>query len=424
MLLEFSCANFRSINEKCTLSLKPRSISDEPKNNIAKIGKKTSVLKVIALYGANSSGKSNFIQAFSAMMYQIFESVKLNEDDKLIFNPFKLLQPNNKPTFFEIVFTSGDTVYRYGFEHNDIRICGEWLYSSPIDHKKETVLFIRTEEGIGVNEHAFKEGDGKEESTVDNRLFLSLCAQLNGPLSKKILSELRTMNVLSGIESRNYMGYTKFMLHKHFDEFDKVIDFYNKIQLGFNSIETKEMTFEEETLPSGLPAEVKEELFKKFKDRKSIRLFSTHNVYDKNGKVVGTTKFDIDEESDGTNKLIDLSGPIFDTLAHGKVLWLDELDAKMHALISQFIIVLFENPETNPHNAQLIFSTHDTHLLSSRLLRRDQIWFTEKDPKEQTDLYSMMDIELPDGSKPRNDSNYEKNYIAGRYGAIPFIIND
>lgn len=128
-----------------------------------------------------------------------------------------------------------------------------------------------------------------------------------------------------------------------------------------------------------------------------------------------------EKESAGTRKLIDLAGPIFDTLKRGATLVVDELDAKMHPLISMHIIKLFNSNEYNPHGAQLVFSTHDTHLLSSRLLRRDQIWFTEKDEKEQTDLYSMMDIVLPDGTKPRNDSNYEKNYINGRYGAIPYI---
>ena len=96
----------------------------------------------------------------------------------------------------------------------------------------------------------------------------------------------------------------------------------------------------------------------------------------------------------------------------------------MHPLISQQIIQLFNNPTTNPYNAQLIFTTHDTHLLSSKMLRRDQIWFTEKNEVEQTDLYCLTDIVLPDGTKPRNDANYEKNYIAGRYGAIPYIINE
>ena len=112
------------------------------------------------------------------------------------------------------------------------------------------------------------------------------------------------------------------------------------------------------------------------------------------------------------------------TLEKGTVLVVDELDAKMHPLISQQIIRLFNSPATNPYNAQLIFTTHDTHLLSTKMLRRDQIWFTEKNRSEQTDLYCLTDIVLPDGTKPRNDANYEKNYIAGRYGAVPYIVND
>lgn len=162
---------------------------------------------------------------------------------------------------------------------------------------------------------------------------------------------------------------------------------------------------------------------KEIQGKKSIELDSVHNIYSDKGKVVGSVNFSFEErESSGTNKLLDLSGPIFDTLYTGATLVIDELDAKMHPLISQYIIELFNNHETNPKNAQLIFTTHDTHLLSQKILRRDQIWFTEKDSQEQTDLYSLMDIVLPDGTKPRNDANYERNYIAGRYGAIPYIL--
>ena len=116
-----------------------------------------------------------------------------------------------------------------------------------------------------------------------------------------------------------------------------------------------------------------------------------------------------------------MAGPIFDTLSHGSILVVDELDAKMHPLISREIVSLFNDPERNVKGAQLIFTTHDTNLLSARLLRRDQIWFTEKDEQERTDLYNIMQIVLPDGKKPRGDGNIERNYIRGRYGAIPYI---
>lgn len=424
MLLEFTCANFRSINHKCTLSLRAQGIADEPKNNVFQINKNAKVLKTAALYGANSSGKTNVVKAFLAMIYQVVESVRLNPGEKLRFEPFRLTTVQNNPTFLEAVFIVDNTTYRYGFEYNESMILGEWLYSSSVGGKREKCLFIRTEEGIGVNENTFSEGVGKEVNTDDNRLFLSLCAQLGGDISKSIITKFQSMNAISGIESRGYSAYSKAMLHTHSEGYDSAVKFFDRVQLGFDSIETKEEDFDESDLPQDMPSELKESIVNQFRGKKRILLFSKHNVYNKNGKVVGYTIFDIDEESEGTKKLIELSGPIFDTLANGKVLWVDELDAKMHPLISNHIVDLFNNPKTNPHNAQLIFSTHDTHLLSSKLLRRDQIWFTEKDKMEQTDLYNMMDIELPDGSKPRSDSNYERNYIAGRYGAVPFILND
>ena len=141
--------------------------------------------------------------------------------------------------------------------------------------------------------------------------------------------------------------------------------------------------------------------------------------------VVGEERFYFQSrESNGTKKLFNLSGVLFLALQEGKTLVVDELDSVMHPLISQQLVMLFNSKEKNPNRSQLIFNTHDTHLLSARILRRDQIWFTEKNSCEVTDLYNMMDIVLPDGTKPRSDANYEKNYIAGRYGAIPYILNE
>ncbi len=399
-----------------------QKITDEPKNNIANVNDKLNILKTAAIYGANSSGKSNVLNAFASMVWHIMNSVRLNEGDELFYNPFRLSTTQDEPTFYEAKFILNNQIYRYGFEHNDTEIVSEWLFSSPSINKKENVLFIRNEDGIGVNEKTFQEGVEKEESTVNNRLFLSLCAQLNGDLSKQIIEKFRTFNVISGINSDKYDGYSRLMLHKHLEGYEDAINFYKNIDLGFKSIETME---KEVDIPENLPYYLKKGLTSKLKGKKSIELQSEHNVYDKNGNIVNTVLFNFDEaESDGTKKLIQLSGPIFDTLNKGFVLCVDEIDAKMHPLISQFIVNLFNDPTKNTKNAQLIFTTHDTHLLSSKMLRRDQIWFTEKDATEQTDLYNMMDIELPDGSKPRPDANYKRNYIAGRYGAIPYIINE
>ena len=317
----------------------------------------------------------------------------------------------------------GEYCYRYGFRYNLERIVEEWLFRKTTPRSKEQMLFVRNEEGICVEENNFPEGVGYEEKTNDNRLFLSLCQQLGGEMSRQVISWFQSdFNVISGLNNQQYRSYSKLFFHKKEQSSVDALKFFQKLRLGFNSILTHE---EEPNIPSDLPTELRAMFQKEIQGKKSIELDSVHNIYSDKGKVVGSVNFSFEErESSGTNKLFDLSAPIFDTLYTGATLVIDELDTKMHPLISQYIIELFNNHETNPKNAQLIFTTHDTHLLSQKILRRDQIWFTEKDSQEQTDLYSLMDIVLPDGTKPRNDANYERNYIAGRYGAIPYILND
>ena len=384
---------------------------------------KHTLLRSLALYGANSSGKSNLVSAMHTMARCVLLSVKLNDNEELEYDPFLLLKGNDSPTMFEIVFLKGDYYYRYGFRYNLERIVDEWLFRKTTPRSKEQMLFVRNEEGICVDENNFPEGAGYEEKTNDNRLFLSLCQQLGGEISRQVISWFQSdFNVISGLNNQQYRAYSKLFFHKKESLSAEALDFFQKLRLGFNNILTHE---EDPNIPQDLPTELKAIFQRETQGKKNIELDSVHNVYSEKGKVIGTINFSFeDRESSGTNKLFDLSGPIFETLYSGAVLVIDELDAKMHPLISQYIIELFNNPETNPKNAQLIFTTHDTHLLSQKILRRDQIWFTEKDAKEQTDLYSLMDIVLPDGTKPRNDANYERNYIAGRYGAIPYILND
>ena len=423
MILEFTVENYRSFYGKKTLVLEAdKALKECSDMNLFEYNKHT-LLRSLALYGANSSGKSNLVSAMHTMARCVLLSVKLNDNEELEYDPFLLLKGNDSPTMFEIVFLKGDYYYRYGFRYNLERIVDEWLFRKTTPRSKEQMLFVRNEEGIFVDEGNFPEGAGYEEKTNDNRLFLSLCQQLGGEISRQVISWFQSeFNVISGLNNQQYRSYSKLFFHKKEQYSVDALEFFQKLRLGFNSILTHE---EEPNIPSDLPTELRAMFQKEMQGKKSIELDSVHNVYSEKGKVIGTINFSFeDRESSGTNKLFDLSGPIFETLYSGAVLVVDELDAKMHPLISQYIIELFNNPETNPKNAQLIFTTHDTHLLSQKILRRDQIWFTEKDAKEQTDLYSLMDIVLPDGTKPRNDANYERNYIAGRYGAIPYILND
>jgi AAA15 family ATPase/GTPase len=214
------------------------------------------------------------------------------------------------------------------------------------------------------------------------------------------------------------------MLHKKLEGCEKSLSLFQTLKLGFKDLMTLESEFNPLDIPEEMPKSLKSKLMKELAGKTQVSLKTIHNKYDKKGNLVDSVAFKKDSnESEGTNKIIDLSGPIFDTLSLGKVLIIDELDAKLHPLITTHIVNLFNDPKTNPNCAQLLFATHDTNLLNTDLFRRDQIWFTEKDEYEQTDLYSLYDFNLPDGTKVRNDSNIEKNYIRGRYGAIPYISN-
>ena len=427
MIIEFTVGNFNSFNEKRTLCLEASGGVSELKNNFFTFEKHT-LLRTIVLYGANSSGKSNLIMALAAMKNCVLSSVRLNDNEALSYQPFLLAKDSiEQPTFFEIVFIAEKRTFRYGFEYNQSEIRNEWLFE--VKKTKESPLFIRTIEGIGVSD-AFPEGKGKESATNNNRLFISLVAQLGGKTAKQILQWFSDYKVLSGVDTsllsrvydNDYTDLSLKILNKQLDGYEFLLQFYNDIKLGFSDIEIKEADNE-----LFLWIKSKKTLFSDSENeqRKKIPILNTiHNQYDINGNIIDKVSWsNYQHESEGTKKIIAYSGPIFDTLRKGKILVIDELDSKLHPLITMQIIRLFNNPKTNPNNAQLIFATHDTNLLSTDIFRRDQIWFTEKDNREQTDLYLLDDFVFADGTKVRKDANLEKNYIAGRYGAIPYITN-
>ena len=421
MIVQFTVGNFLSFNAKQVLNLEAKGIS-ELKTNICTF-KAEKILRSMVIYGANSSGKSNLIKAMERMREVVLSSVRLNDSDELEYSPFLLsIETDSLPTFFEIIFWKESIRYRYGFEYNLRQIENEWLFAGKSE-KSEKTLFIRTIEGIAVDAK-YKEGVGIESKTNNNRLFVSLVAQLGGPISKQILEFFKNYNVLSGLDHNDYKGFTTRMLHKNLNGCEESLELYQKLKLGFQDIKAIESDFNLSEFPKNLTDELRIKLVKDLTGKRNISLKTVHNKYDKQGEIVDFVLFDkLKNESEGTNKIIDLSGPIFDTLKFGKALIIDELDAKLHPLITMRIVELFNSPISNTKNAQLIFATHDTNLLGEELFRRDQIWFTEKDEREQTELYSLYDFNLPDGSKVRNDSNLEKNYIRGRYGAIPFITN-
>ena len=419
MLINFTVGNYRSFKNEKTLSMEAASIK-EHKDAVISVDK-YKLLPLAVLYGANSSGKSNVLSAFSVMKYVVVNSVKLNPDEEIVpFFPFMLdTKSFELPTSFEVEFLIGTTYYRYGFEYNEKIIVTEWLYER-MPGEKEYNLFLRSGSAYKVSSTRFAEGKGKETNTSDNRLFLSLVAQLRGQKSVKIIEWFSNINFISGLDNRGYESFTKQMIQYRLEGFIPAFNFFQKIQLGFKDIKVKETEISNEFKKAlaGVPLDFQ----KKMLQERNTELRTIHEVFDENGNVARLDEFSEEMmESEGTKKVIELSGPLFDTLLNGKILLVDELDAKLHPILTRNIIMLFNDPQQNKKGAQLIFATHDTNLLNINYVRRDQVWFTEKDPQESTDLYSLVEFKDDEGIKVRKDRSLAKDYINGRFGAIPFI---
>lgn len=419
MLVNFTVKNYRSFKLQRTFSMEATSIK-EHKGSVIRNGKYR-MLPLAVFYGANSGGKSNLLKAISTMRSMVRRSVRLNEGDALPYDPFALDKTSeSQPTMFEIQFIHKDVLYRYGFEYNKTEIISEWLYEKRFG-EQEYELFIRSRDLIVVSPKRFREGINKEDMTNSNRLFLSLVAQLKGEKANSLMNWFGNCNVLSGIDSEGYEAFTLKMFLEHLNGADEAQVFFKTLQLGFTRFTVKKVNIPKEVLENA-PEAIKSQLEKDLATGSFVESITTHNVYDENGLVVGERNFIKNQmESEGTKKVIELSGPIFDTLNEGGTLIVDELDAKLHPLLTRNIVLLFMDPEQNKNGAQLIFATHDTNLLDLEVLRRDQIWFAEKDGVESTDIYSLVEFKDEEGKKVRNDKDIKKDYIRGRYGAIPFI---
>lgn len=420
MIIEFTVGNFLSFKENKTLSLEATSIT-EHKESTFKAGD-YKLLKSAVLYGANSSGKSNLIKAMSIMKRIIMTSVEKTSASQFEITPFLLnTSTQKKPSYFELVFLIDNIRYRYGFEIDNKSIFGEWLFR--FENNEETPLFIRDENGIGITD-LFEEGAGLESKTRDNALFLSVVDQFNGEIAGTIIAWLTQWRTISGLSHDNYRGVTFSLLDKKKSK-EKLLNFFKDLDLGFDQLSFKKEKFQKSLLPENLPAELIDDIISDMEGKTIARINTVHKMFDDDGNRVGSKDFDLrKQESSGTNKVIDISGPIFDTLLTGGVLVIDELDAKLHPLMTAAITNLFNSPEYNTYNAQLIFATHDTNLLSYGRFRRDQIYFLEKDKYEASDLYSLIEYkEEGTSAKVRKDRSFEKDYINGRYGAIPFIGN-
>ena len=413
MIIAFSVQNFKSIRDLQTISFETRSDDHLAWSNVIKDGK-LRLVKTVAIYGPNASGKSNLVGAMVWFRNFVISSSKEGQvGDSIAVQPFLLSsETENAPSHFEVEFRWEGFDYRYGFEVTSKAVESEWLYrKSP--SAKEAKLFHREGQKFMVSAANFKEGKGLEPRTRANALFLSVCAQFNGEEAGKVLKWMDGFRHVSGLSESGFYGFTAERLQnpKHREQ---LLDLAQKADFNIQSLRSEFEPITEEKLPAGMSTEIRKRLLSEKVMSADIK--TAHHKLDAKQKIVGKVEFDLQEdESSGTQKFIALSGPIMHTLEEGSILVVDELEARLHPRLTQAILDLFHSP-ANRKNAQLICATHDVTLLDPERFRRDQVWFCEKDTTGATDLFTLADI---DSNLVRPTSKFSRQYMLGLFGAVP-----
>ncbi len=413
MLINFKVKNFRSIKDEIVLDM--QASSDKTMVEQAVFGvDNISLLKSVSIYGANASGKSNLLKAFVVFRKLVLESLIMsNLGTDFPNEPFKLsVETENKPSSFETSFILENEVYRYGFEIEKKRIVTEWLEKD----KGNINLFQRNEQEIKTNKNHFKEATAVlKKQTTEKVLFLSLLASNNGEISKKIIQLLQNTNYISGTNRAVTLDYSfgQFLDNQKIAE--KMKDLVFKADFGVVDIKADQKMVSIDQIKN-IPDKFKELLFKENSKIADRSLKFLHKKYDENDKEIENQELDFfTEQSEGTQQMFALAAPIIETLENGNILFIDEIDSSLHPVLCQWLISMFNSKDKNPKNAQLIFSTHDISLLKEDLLRRDQIYFTEKNKKGFTELFSLWDV------SEKKNVDFAKRYLDGRYNALPYI---
>ena len=393
MILEFYVSNYLSIKDGLKISFVATSLKDslsESNDMIALSDTGLMLLRSAVIYGANASGKSNVLKAMAFYRHFITDSFKNSQAGEAIdVENFRLNATSiYEPTTMEATFIVGDFIYRYGFEVDSKVVRSEWLYQRTNKKRaKEIEIFYRTEEETSVHQKSPLLLELVNKRMVrDNALLLSAAAQFNEPKAVNILQWMNDIRVIFGNEEEKLWNQAI----KSLDDENlrlRITNFAKYADLGIDSIV-----------------------------KIDNRIVSNHRQFGDEGRETNNVAFSFSgNESEGTIKYFSLSYPIIDTLDNGKLLIIDELDSKLHPLLVRKIISLFNSAKTNPKGAQLLFTTHDTFLLSAGMFRRDQIWFTQKDSFGATEAYSLVEY------KVRSNTLFERDYLLGKYGATPII---
>ncbi|VAX03987.1 FIG00486859: hypothetical protein [hydrothermal vent metagenome] len=417
MLVEFTVANFRSIKTEQSFSLVKGKGDELEHTNVFQLSGagNPDLLRSAAIYGPNAAGKSNFVRALEIMRLVVIESAtKMQHGDELPMNPFRLdRETEQAPSEFEAVFVADGVRFQYGFTATRSRVMEEWLLAFP---KGPPQRWFSRAWDEAQQAYSWKMGQALsgqkqlwQESTRPNALFLSTAVQLNSEQLQPVYDWFN--RILRTAQVGEWGPTFTASLCEKMDHRKQVLAFLKAADLDIHDVQVSKEKFDVRNLPDDMPEAYKQQLAEELKNKSLLEIKTVHQTLD--GRTV---MFEFDEESDGTRKLFSFAGPWLDSLKNGYVLFIDELHDNLHPKLVRFLIELFHNPETNPNNAQLVFTTHETSILSQEVFRRDQIWFCEKDEGQASEL-----IPLSDFSPRKGRENLELSYLAGRYGALPYI---
>lgn len=416
MLIEFSVANYRSFWEPRKLSLTATPQKDLLESNTfdSPISGLPRLLRSAVVYGPNAGGKSNFIRAMGFVKQFVVSSAKEHQEgEKIAVSPFLFNQlGSSRPSEFEVQFIQEGVRYQYGFAATSERVTNEWLIAYPEGRPQ------RWFERSYLSEHdAYQWYFGSrfigrkkqwQEMTRNNALFLSTAIQWNSEQLKPVFTWFKRLFIIG--HGTLLSPHYSMKVCQDGEKKKNILAFLNEADISISDIQMETRDFSVEDLPSDMPEALKEKIRLDMDGKKTMRVGFFHPVDDGESHVL----LPIEEESDGTRKLFAYAGPWLDILTQGKILFADELDTSLHPQIMRFLLSLFHTSKTNQANGQLIFTTHDTSLLDQDLVRRDQVWFVEKDQANASNLYPLTDF------KPRAGEALQKGYLNGRYGALPY----
>ncbi len=411
MLIQFNFKNFKSFRDEATLDLSAAKMTEFADRIVLEGNDK--ILPIAAIYGANASGKSNIYNAFAYMADYVIESFKYGDEEEKFeeYRPTPFLFDSvskDAESSFEVYFTipgdKAEKTYNYGFCVDKHGVTEEWLNAKAKTARKYTSIFYRSteEDTLDLSGLPKSSRDNIQIALEKQVLIISLGAKLKVNKCK----DIRDWFIANEFADFGDLFTNFFLSHRLPKGFVDDNNVQKKVIEYFASFDEHIKDFEIEKLP--YDADRKEETYK---------INSLHKKIDSNTFAA----IPLNMESAGTLKMFALYPELQDVLEKGSVFFIDELNVRLHPLLVRNFLLTFLNPQINTKHAQLIFTTHDTWQLSNQLLRRDEVWFTEKDGQGISKLYSLADFVDESGARIRKDESYEKNYLIGKYGAIPTL---